>query len=80
MSFFYEGFDQFGSCHPYPPHSRDLQFSCLELTHNHGSEDDAAFAVSSGNVEPYRGFGHIAVMTPDVYHNEKKRCIQSSFG
>lgn len=40
---------------------------CLELTHNHGSEVDDSFQVNNGNVEPYRGFGHIAVMTPDVY-------------
>jgi lactoylglutathione lyase len=39
----------------------------LELTHNHGSESDPEFKVNNGNVEPYRGFGHIAVMTPDVY-------------
>lgn len=41
--------------------------STLELTHNHGSENDASFAVNNGNEEPHRGFGHIAVMTPDVY-------------
>jgi len=41
--------------------------TCLELTHNHGSEQDASFKVNNGNVEPYRGFGHIAVMTPDVF-------------
>jgi lactoylglutathione lyase len=23
--------------------------------------------VNNGNVEPHRGFGHLAVMTPDVY-------------
>jgi lactoylglutathione lyase len=40
--------------------------SCLELTHNHGSENDPDFKVNNGNVEPHRGFGHIAVMTPDV--------------
>lgn len=40
---------------------------CLELTHNYGSETDDNFSVSNGNVEPYRGFGHIAVMTRDVY-------------
>jgi lactoylglutathione lyase len=39
----------------------------LELTHNHGSEDDASFKVNNGNVEPHRGFGHLAVMTRDVY-------------
>jgi lactoylglutathione lyase len=44
-----------------------MRGTCLELTHNHGSETDATFQVNNGNVEPYRGFGHIAVMTPDVY-------------
>jgi lactoylglutathione lyase len=38
----------------------------IELTHNHGSELDPDFKVNNGNVEPYRGFGHLAVMTPDV--------------
>lgn len=41
--------------------------TCLELTHNHGSEIDSTFCVNNGNVEPHRGFGHIAVMTKDVY-------------
>ena len=57
--------------------------TCLELTHNHGSESDENFAVNNGNgitfhvsikncftinlVEPNRGFGHIAVNTEDVY-------------
>ena len=41
--------------------------SCLELTHNWGSENDKDFVVNNGNIEPNRGFGHIAVMTPDVY-------------
>lgn len=41
--------------------------TCLELTHNHGTENDDSFKVNNGNVEPHRGFGHIAMMTPDVY-------------
>jgi lactoylglutathione lyase len=41
--------------------------TCLELTHNHGTETDPSFRVNNGNVEPHRGFGHIAVMTKDVY-------------
>lgn len=40
---------------------------CLELTHNHGSETDDSFKVNNGNVEPHRGFGHIAVSCTDVY-------------
>ncbi|KAF8313133.1 glyoxalase I [Clavulina sp. PMI_390] len=39
----------------------------LELTHNHGTESDSTFAgYSSGNTEPGRGFGHIAICVPDV--------------
>ena len=41
--------------------------STLELTHNYGSESDDTFSINNGNLEPYRGFGHIAVMCPDVY-------------
>ena len=44
-----------------------MNWSTLELTHNHGSELDDNFVVNNGNVEPHRGFGHIAMMTPDVY-------------
>ncbi|MGO4778920.1 lactoylglutathione lyase, partial [Lysobacter sp. 2RAB21] len=41
------------------------QRGVLELTHNHGTEGDAAFAYHHGNSEP-RGFGHICVSVPDV--------------
>eukprot|EP01031_Cornospumella_fuschlensis_P044355 gene44355-54241_t len=33
---------------------------CLELTHNYGTEDDPNYKVNNGNVEPHRGFGHLA--------------------
>ena len=47
-----------GGCSPKP--------ALLELTHNHGTEDDPEFAHHNGNDEP-RGFGHIGVSVPDVY-------------
>jgi lactoylglutathione lyase len=44
-----------------------LSCSTLELTHNHGTESDAAFAgYSNGNVEPHRGFGHIGFLTDNL--------------
>eukprot|EP00753_Platysulcus_tardus_P017065 PLAT6246.1.p1 GENE.PLAT6246.1~~PLAT6246.1.p1 ORF type:complete len:188 (-),score=93.82 PLAT6246.1:192-755(-) len=40
--------------------------TCVELTHNHGTEDDEDFAYHNGNSEP-RGFGHLCVLVDDVY-------------
>jgi lactoylglutathione lyase len=37
----------------------------LELTHNHGTENDAAFSYHNGNSDP-RGFGHTCVAVPDI--------------
>jgi len=42
----------------------NMKHTTLELTHNHG---DDTFQANNGNVEPYRGFGHIAFNTDDVY-------------
>jgi len=39
----------------------------IELTHNHGSENDPNLKYNNGNVEPNRGFGHIAFNCDDVY-------------
>ena len=33
----------------------------LELTHNHGTEDDESFKVNNGNSDPGKGFGHICI-------------------
>jgi lactoylglutathione lyase len=39
----------------------------LELTHNHGTENDASFkGYASGNDEPGRGFGHIAISVDNI--------------
>lgn len=39
----------------------------LELTHNHGTESDTSFSgYASGNSEPGKGFGHIAITVPNV--------------
>jgi len=37
----------------------------LELTHNHGSENDDEFQAHSGNSEP-RGFGHICISVDNI--------------
>jgi lactoylglutathione lyase len=43
-----------------------LSCSTLELTHNHGTESDPAFAgYHNGNTDP-RGFGHIGFLTDEL--------------
>jgi lactoylglutathione lyase len=39
----------------------------LELTHNHGTENDPDFQHYNGNTEPRKGFGHIGYLVDDVY-------------
>ena len=38
----------------------------LELTHNHGTENDAEFKYHNGNTEPNRGFGHIGFLVDNI--------------
>lgn len=45
----------------------NIEGTTLELTHNYGTEDDEGFHYNNGNVEPHRGFGHIAFFTDNVY-------------
>lgn len=45
----------------------DMEHSCVELQHEHGSENDPKLRYCNGNDEPHRGFGHMALLTDDVY-------------
>ncbi|PVH20155.1 lactoylglutathione lyase [Candidozyma haemuli] len=38
----------------------------LELTHNHGAEDDPDYSVNNGNGEKFRGFGHICFSVDNI--------------
>ena len=44
----------------------------LELTHNHGSENDENFKVANGNSDPGRGFGHICISTDHIQASCKR--------
>jgi lactoylglutathione lyase len=39
----------------------------LELTHNHGTENDPEFKHYNGNEEGRQGFGHVGFLVDDVY-------------
>ena len=39
----------------------------LQLRYDHGAEEDADLVINNGNIEPHRGFGHIAFNVDDVY-------------
>jgi len=38
----------------------------IELTHNYGTEDDPDYAVTNGNTEPHRGFGHTCISVDNI--------------
>lgn len=46
---------------------KDLFQPVLELTHNHGTENDADFKYNSGNEDGRQGYGHIGFLVDDVY-------------
>ncbi|KAH3674860.1 hypothetical protein WICMUC_003063 [Wickerhamomyces mucosus] len=43
----------------------------LELTHNYGTENDPDYKINNGNVEPYRGFGHICFSVDNIQKSEE---------
>jgi len=45
----------------------DLFGPVLELTHNHGTENDEEFKYYNGNEDGRQGFGHIGFIVEDVY-------------
>ncbi|KAI9890453.1 MAG: Lactoylglutathione lyase [Vezdaea aestivalis] len=38
----------------------------IELTHNYGTETQDDFKINNGNVEPHRGFGHVAISVDNI--------------
>ncbi|KAH0556718.1 hypothetical protein GP486_005494 [Trichoglossum hirsutum] len=38
----------------------------IELTHNYGTENDPDYRPSNGNVEPYKGFGHVCISVDNI--------------
>ncbi|KAI9657822.1 MAG: Lactoylglutathione lyase [Alyxoria varia] len=38
----------------------------IELTHNHGTENDESFTVNNGNRDPHKGFGHVCVSVDNI--------------
>ena len=44
----------------------------LELTHNHGTENDDTFTYLNGNEEGKQGFGHLGFLCDDVFLASKE--------
>ncbi|KIW04310.1 lactoylglutathione lyase [Verruconis gallopava] len=38
----------------------------VELTHNYGTENDENYTVNTGNAEPFKGFGHLAISVDNI--------------
>jgi lactoylglutathione lyase len=38
----------------------------IELTHNYGTESDPDYKVTTGNSEPYKGFGHTCISVDNL--------------
>ncbi|POS82343.1 hypothetical protein EPUL_005072, partial [Erysiphe pulchra] len=46
-------------------HSSDRE-GLIELTHNYGTETDSGYAVSTGNDDPFVGFGHTCISVDNI--------------
>jgi len=46
--------------------THSLWYPILEITHNHGTESDEEFQISTGNDGKWRGFGHIGFIVDDL--------------
>ncbi|EIW83566.1 glyoxalase I [Coniophora puteana RWD-64-598 SS2] len=70
FTLYFLAFDHDGISQKSPEERDKLRFNregVLELTHNHGTESDPNFAgYASGNTEPGKGFGHIAITVDDI--------------
>ncbi|QDS72052.1 hypothetical protein FKW77_002578 [Venturia effusa] len=38
----------------------------IELTHNHGTENDPDYKITNGNADPHKGFGHVAISVDNI--------------
>jgi lactoylglutathione lyase len=38
----------------------------IELTHNYGTESDPNYKVTTGNIDPYKGFGHTCISVDNI--------------
>ncbi|EGO25989.1 hypothetical protein SERLADRAFT_388771 [Serpula lacrymans var. lacrymans S7.9] len=70
FTLYFLGYDHDNSMELLPEEREKKRFNregILELTHNHGTESDASFqGYSSGNSDPGRGFGHIAITVDNI--------------
>ena len=64
FSLYFLAYDDERSASP-KAHWTDRQ-GVIELTHNHGSENDANFKIANGNSDPGKGFGHVCVSVDNI--------------
>jgi len=70
FTLYFLGYDHDGISKRTPEEKLRARFGregILELTHNHGTESDPSFqGYASGNTDPGRGFGHIAITVDNI--------------